>query len=80
MVYGKYGYVNVFNPATNWAGRDVIGIDTGISFLQAENLRSGGVWDAFMRHPAAQRALNDCRFPTRLILRSYRYDESPVAS
>lgn len=61
-VYGKYGYVNAFNPTNNWAGRDVIGIDTGISLLQAENLRTGGVWDAFMRHPSAQRALQTAGF------------------
>lgn len=62
LVYGKYGFVNVFHPEKRWAGNDVIGIDTGISLLQAENLRSGGVWDSFMRHPAAERALRRSGF------------------
>ncbi|SMP39873.1 hypothetical protein SAMN06265222_101377 [Neorhodopirellula lusitana] len=55
-IYGKYGFANAFNPATNWVSRDVIGIDTGISLLMAENLRSGNVWNAFMKHPVAQAA------------------------
>ena len=55
-VYGRYGFANAFNPATGWVSRDVIGIDTGISLLMAENLRSGGVWSAFMKHPLPQRA------------------------
>ena len=53
LAYGRFGFVNVFNPAELWAGDDVIGIDTGISLLQAENLRTGKVWESFMRHPAA---------------------------
>lgn len=56
-VYGRYGFTNAFNPATGWVGRDVIGIDTGISLLMAENLLSGNVWKAFMAHPVAQDGL-----------------------
>ena len=56
-IYGPYGFVNVYNPTTRWMGNDVIGIDTGISIIMAENLRTEGVWNAFMRHPAAQRSL-----------------------
>lgn len=56
QVYGRYGFTNAFNPATGWVGPDVIGIDTGISLLMAENQRSGGVWKAFMNHPLPQRA------------------------
>ncbi|WP_146453810.1 glucoamylase family protein [Rubripirellula tenax] len=56
-VYGRYGFVNAFNPVTGWIGADVIGIDTGISLAMANNLETGGVWQAFMRHPAATRAL-----------------------
>ena len=56
-VYGRFGFANAHNPATGWVSRDVIGIDTGISLLMAENLRTGGVWNAFMQHPAAVRAM-----------------------
>ena len=51
----RYGFVNAFNPLTNWYDSDVIGIDTGITMLMAENLRTGFVWKTFMRSPEAQR-------------------------
>lgn len=65
-IFGRYGFVNAYNPATQWVGRDVIGIDTGISLLMAENLRTGGVWNSFMPHPAAQRAMALTGFSKRL--------------
>ena len=34
-----------------WASPDVIGIDVGITLLMAENLRSGLVWQIFMKCP-----------------------------
>jgi hypothetical protein len=61
-VYGRYGFANAFNPATGWVGRDVIGIDTGITLLSAANLINEGVWKPFMQHPAAVRALNRAGF------------------
>lgn len=57
QIYGRYGFVNAYNPATGWVGKDVIGIDTGISLLMVENRLSEGVWNSFMRHPAALRGL-----------------------
>lgn len=61
-IYGRYGFTNAFNPATGWIGPDVIGIDTGITLLSAANLINEGVWQPFMRHPAAQRALQRAGF------------------
>ncbi len=61
-VYGRYGFANAFNPATGWVSRDVIGIDTGISLLAAENLRRDSVWDLFMQHPVAINALDRVGF------------------
>ncbi|TWT31350.1 glucoamylase family protein [Blastopirellula retiformator] len=58
QVYGRYGFANAFNPVTGWVDRDVIGIDTGISLLMGENMLTGGVWNLFMQHPAATRALS----------------------
>lgn len=55
--WNKYGFVNAFNPLKNWYDPDVIGIDTGITMLMAENLRTGFVWDTFMRAPEAQRGM-----------------------
>lgn len=53
----KYGFVNAFNPLTSWYDTDVVGIDTGITMLMAENLRSGFVWKTFMRSKEAQRGV-----------------------
>jgi hypothetical protein len=53
----KYGFVNAFNPLKNWYDSDVIGIDTGIIMLMAENLRSRFVWDTFMKTAEAQRGM-----------------------
>ena len=64
--YGKawcrYGFVNAFNPLNNWYDPDVIAIDTGITMLMAENLRSGFVWKTFMKSPEAQRGLERAKF------------------
>jgi len=55
--WSRYGFVNAFNPLDNWYDSDVIGIDTGIILLMAENLRTSFVWDTFMRSPEAQRGM-----------------------
>jgi hypothetical protein len=58
----RYGFINAFNTLTNWYGTDVIGIDTGITMLMAENLRTGFVWNTFMHTPEAQRGLERAGF------------------
>ena len=60
--WSKYGFVNAFNPLTNWYDHDVIGIDTGITMLMAENLRTGFVWQTFMKTPEAQRGMERAGF------------------
>ncbi len=55
--WGKYGFVNAFNPLKNWYDSDVVGIDTGITMLMAENLRTGFVWNYFMKSAEAQRGM-----------------------
>jgi len=57
-VYGRYGFVDAFNPNTTWVDADVIGIDVGITLLSAENLRSGAVWRWTMGNPEIRRALD----------------------
>lgn len=53
-IYGRYGFVDAFNPSINpnggWVNPDVIGIDIGITLLSAENLRSQFIWRWFMRN------------------------------
>jgi hypothetical protein len=54
--------VNAFNPGKNWFDTDVIGIDTGITMLMAENARTGFVWDTFMKNPEAVRGMTRAGF------------------
>ena len=56
-IYGRYGFVDAFNPNTGWVGPDVIGIDVGILLLSAENLRTGNVWRWFMRNSEILQAM-----------------------
>jgi hypothetical protein len=56
-VYGKYGFVDAFNPNTGWVDSDVIGINAGIILLSAENSRTGNVWNWFMRNSEMPRAM-----------------------
>ena len=55
--WGRYGFVDAFNPLKNWYNPDVIGIDLGITMLMAENKRTGFVWETFMKNKEAQTAM-----------------------
>jgi hypothetical protein len=61
-VWSRYGFVDAFNPLKKWYDTDVIAIDTGITMLMAENLRTGFVWNTFMKNPEAQRGLRRAGF------------------
>ncbi len=56
-IYGKYGFVDAFNPNNGWVDTDVIGINVGIILLSAENMRSANVWRWFMRNREIHRAM-----------------------
>ena len=60
--WSRYGFVNAFNPLKNWYDPDVIGIDTGITMVMAENARTGFVWDTFMKSPEARRGMERAGF------------------
>jgi len=60
--WSNYGFVNAFNPLKNWYDTDVIGIDTGITMVMAENLRTGLVWETFMKNPEAQAGMERAGF------------------
>jgi hypothetical protein len=57
-IYGRYGFVDAFNPTTGWVSPYVLGIDVGITLLSAENLRTGDVWRWFMSNLEPERALD----------------------
>jgi hypothetical protein len=56
-IYGKYGFVDAFNPHNGWVNKDVLGIDLGITLVSIENLRSGKIWYWFMQNEAVRRGL-----------------------
>jgi hypothetical protein len=56
-VYGPYGFTDAFHPMMHWANPDVVGMNTGITLLSAENLRSGNVWRWFGRSADIRRAM-----------------------
>jgi hypothetical protein len=49
-IYGRYGFIDAFNPNNGWVDRDVIGINQGIILISAENARTGNVWRWFMKN------------------------------
>ncbi len=66
-VWCRYGFVNAFNPLTNWYDDNVIGIDTGITMLMAENLRTAFVWNTFMKNAEAERGFAKAGFKSYTI-------------
>jgi hypothetical protein len=60
--WGRYGFVDAFNPLTGWYDQDVLGIDLGITMLMAENHRTGFVWETFMKNQEAQAAMQKAGF------------------
>jgi hypothetical protein len=60
--WGKYSFVDAFNPLTGWYDTDVLGIDLGITMLMAENHRTGLIWDTFMKNAEAQSAMHKVGF------------------
>ncbi len=56
-VWTQYGFVDAFNPLTEWYDVDVVGIDVGITMVMIENARTSFVWNTFMKNPEARRGM-----------------------
>jgi hypothetical protein len=54
--------VDAFNPLTRWFDNYVLGIDTGITLVMAENVRTGFVWNTFMKNAEARRGMQRAGF------------------
>lgn len=61
----SYGFLDAFNPATDWYSPNFLGIDVGITMLMAENAISGFVWNMFMRNSEAGAALAKAGFVSK---------------
>lgn len=55
--WGRYGFSNGINPARNWVGPDVIGIDLGMMLLNVENHRTGLIHRLTGSSPMVKRGL-----------------------
>jgi Putative glucoamylase len=75
--WGRYGFVDAFNPLTGWYNPDVLGIDLRITMLMAENARSGCVWDVFMKN-LRKRSERWRKLDSRLVGRAVLSSQSSV--
>ena len=60
--WGRYGFCDAFHPDQLWYDPDCLGIDLGIGVVMAENLRTGFIWETFMRNPETATAMAACGF------------------
>ncbi len=65
-IWGKYGFLDAFNPTANWVNDDYIGIDQGPMLIMIENFRTGLVWDHVMKDPVIQEGLNRLGFESNV--------------
>lgn len=62
----RYGFVDAFQPQSGWYAENQLGIDLGVTVLMAENLRTGFVWEYFMRNPEITTAMKAVGFQSDL--------------
>lgn len=63
--FGRYGFVNAFNPGApeeGWYDPDIISIDLGLTMLMVENQHSGAVRATGAQVPALARAMTHVGF------------------
>ncbi|NJD21057.1 MAG: Tat pathway signal protein [Melioribacter sp.] len=56
-LWGKYGFVDAFNPTLNWYDKDYLGLDQGPIIIMIENYFNGFVWKYFMKDPIVKKGL-----------------------
>ncbi len=61
-LWGKYGFVDAFNPTIKWYDSDYLGIDEGPIVLMIENFRNGFVWKYMMKDPVIKTGLTKLGF------------------
>ncbi|CAL6018670.1 Putative_glucoamylase [Hexamita inflata] len=55
--YQKYGFVDAFNPLSEWYGTCSLGIDLGITLVQTENYLTNLINKEFMKNAEMQNAM-----------------------
>ena len=61
-LFGSFGFVDAFAPATDWLAPTYIAIDQGPIVAMIENHRSGFLWSLFMKAPEVRRGLERLGF------------------
>lgn len=56
-IWGRYGFVDAFNPATGWYSKEYLAIDQGPIIVMIENYRTGLLWRLFMSCPEIAQGL-----------------------
>ncbi|KAF0151067.1 MAG: hypothetical protein FD143_2300 [Ignavibacteria bacterium] len=56
-LWGKYGFVDAFNPTINWFDKEYLGLDQGPIILMIENYYNGFVWKYFMKDEIVKKGL-----------------------
>lgn len=56
-LWGKYGFLDAFNPTLNWYDKDYLGLDQGPIVIMIENYLNGFVWKYFMKDPIVKKGL-----------------------
>ncbi len=63
-LFGSFGFVDAFAPATDWLAPTYLAIDQGPIVAMIENHRSGLLWNLFMKAPEIRRGLDRLGFTT----------------
>ena len=61
-IWGKYGFVDSFNPHQDWYNDGFLGIDKGNEVLMIQNFRNGGVWKTFMQNQYVVEGMRKANF------------------
>lgn len=61
-IWGKYGFVDAFNPYQEWYDDGFLGIDKGNEVLMVENFRSGFIWGEYMKIPYVIEGMRKAKF------------------
>jgi len=56
-IWGKYGFIDAFNPKQDWYDDGYLGIDQGNTVLMIENYRTGMVWDECSKNPIIDKGM-----------------------
>ncbi|MGC4028813.1 MAG: glucoamylase family protein [Steroidobacteraceae bacterium] len=69
-VWGRYGFVDAFNPGRNWFADTYLAIDQGPIIAMIENHRTGLLWKLFMSVPEVRTGLARLGFSSPHLPRS----------